>query len=76
MRYYTYNEYDAESAQADSGGHYMVTVSEEEVRRTYWPYWYDRMCARWGRDVVDKDYTFEDCLTDWVVINWAEEVKP
>jgi hypothetical protein len=76
MRYYTYNEYDPQNMQADSGGHYTITVSEEDVRRTYWPYWYKLMCAKWGAEIVDKDYSFEDCLTDWVVINWAEEVKP
>jgi hypothetical protein len=33
------------------------------------------MCERFGKDVVDEKYAFEDCLDDWVVVNWAWEVK-
>ena len=71
MRYYSYNEYDPESPLADASGGYVVTVSEEDVRRTYWPYWYGKMCERLGKEVVDRDYCFEDCLTDWETVNWA-----
>jgi hypothetical protein len=74
MRYYSYNEYDPDSPLADASGGYVVTVSEEDVRRTYWPYWYKRMCERYGAEVVDRDYCFEDCLTDWETVNWAWRV--
>lgn len=68
MKYYSYNEYD------ENGGH-VVTMSEEEIRKEYWPYWYGKMCLKFGADHVNSNYTFEDCLTDWTVVNWAWEVK-
>lgn len=64
MRYYSYNE-------LDEG---VITVSEEDIRKQYYPYWYERMCKKFGKEQVDKDYTFEDCLDDWIVVNWAWHV--
>lgn len=64
MRYYSYNEY------AEDGGK-IITVSEFEIKKTYWPYWYNRMCEKFGKEVVDREYSFEDCLADWIVVNWA-----
>ena len=52
----------------------VITVSEEEIRKDYYSYWYDRMCQKFGKDIVDKNYSFEDCLDDWVVVHWAWEV--
>lgn len=67
MRYFSYNEYD------DTGGH-VVTMSEEEIRREYYPYWYGKMCDKFGKEYVDKNYDFESCLVDWQIVNWAWEV--
>lgn len=75
MRYYSYQEYDPKSPLADEQGGYVVTKSEEEIRKEYWPYWYNRMCNKFGKDQVDAKFCFEDCLDDWVVVNWAWEVK-
>ena len=75
MRYYSYNEYDPDSPQADDSGGYVVTVSEEDIKLQYWPYWYKKMCERFGQETVDRDYSFENCLDDWIVVNWATEVK-
>lgn len=71
MRYYSYGEYDPEHPLADETGGYIVKVSEEDIKRDYWPNWYDRMCKKFGQEVVDRQYTFEDCLDDWIVVNWA-----
>lgn len=68
MRYFSYNEYD------DNGGH-VVTMSEEEIRKEYYPYWYGKMCNKFGKDHVDEKYSFEDCLDDWQVVHWAWEVN-
>ena len=68
MRHYTYNEYDPEHPLADLSGCYVKTVSEQDVREKYWPYWYQAMCAVYGQET---QYDFEDCLQDWIVINWA-----
>jgi hypothetical protein len=75
MRYYCYNEYDPESSLADETGGYVVTKSEAEIRSEYWPYWYKKMCEKFGQKEVDQKYSFEDCLDDWIVVNWAWEVK-
>ena len=64
MRYFSYNEYD------DQGGH-VVTMSEEDIRLEYYPYWYKKMCEKYGQEQIDNDYTFEDCLTDWIIVHWA-----
>jgi hypothetical protein len=71
MRYFSYCEYDPESPLADDTGGYTVTLSEQDVRKQYWPYWYGRMCEKFGKDHVDEKYNFEDCLSDWQVVNWA-----
>lgn len=67
MKYYSYNEYITDPLLDN----HVVTVSEEDIRRDYYPYWYKRMCDKYGKDHVDKTYSFEDCLDDWVVVNWA-----
>ena len=50
-------------------------ITEQEIRVEYWPYWYERMCKKFGKEEVDSKFTFEDCLDDWVIVNWAWEVK-
>ncbi len=75
MRYYSYNEYDPDSPLADESGGYVVTLSEEDIRKNYYPYWYKRMCEKYEQSYVDQNYSFEDCLSDWIVGNWAWESK-
>jgi hypothetical protein len=75
MRYFSYNEYDPNSPFADETGGYVVTVSEDDIKRTYWPYWYKRMCEKYEQAYVDETYSFEDCLEDWRVVYWAWESK-
>jgi hypothetical protein len=60
MRYYSYNEFDPDSIGADEYGGYVVTMSEEDIRKQYYPYWYDRMCKKFGKDHVDTTFSFED----------------
>jgi hypothetical protein len=71
MRYFSYNEHDPGSQFADDTGGYIVTKSEQDIRREYWPYWYERMCDKFGQAEVDSKYSFEDCLDDWITVNWA-----
>ena len=49
--------------------------NENDIRETYYPYWYEQMCKKHGSEQVDSQYTFEDCLKDWITVNWAEEIK-
>jgi hypothetical protein len=63
MRYFSYNE-------PTEDGNIVVTVSEDEIRKNYWPYWVGKLkeLGRW------KDsYTFEDCLEHWCITHWAWE---
>lgn len=62
MRYFSYNEGDE-----------VVTVSEDDIRQTYYPHWRTRMAATFGEDVVPDGFWFQDCLDDWVVLNGAWE---
>jgi hypothetical protein len=71
MRYYSYNEYDPDSPRSDASGSYVATVSEDDIRQTYWPYWYKNMCEKFGQEFIDANYSFEDCLTNWITVNWA-----
>lgn len=71
MRYFSYNTYKTDP----SIDPYVETVSEEDIRRDYYPYWYDKMCKKFGKDHVDSTYSFEDCLDGWMVVHWAWEVK-
>jgi hypothetical protein len=52
----------------------VEVLSEEDIRRDYFPFWYEKMCAKFGKAHVDENYTFEDCLGDWKVVHWAIEV--
>lgn len=66
MKYYSYNEYT-------DGGGIMLTLSEDEIIKSYWDYWYSMMVKKYGKDVVDSTYSKADCIDDWVVVHWAWE---
>ena len=69
MRYFCYNEPGGERGETNE----VITISEEDIRDDYYPRWYERMCKKFGKENVDATYTFEDCLVDWVTVNWAWE---
>ena len=70
MRFFCYNEFVFD----DSGvvGNAVVVVSEDDIRRDYYPWWKEQL-KRSGRN--PDDYTFDDCLDDWMVVNWAWESR-
>jgi len=35
----------------------------------------NKMCEKFGKDHVDANYCFEDCLDDWIVVNWCMGVN-
>lgn len=75
MRYFCCNEYDPEHSLSDETGGYIKVLSENDILHEYWPHWYQQMCKRFGKEHVDKNYSFQDCLDDWIVVNWAWESK-
>lgn len=44
---------------------------EEDIRMLYYPYWSEKMKKAGKEDLI----SFENCLEDWMVVNWAEEIK-
>lgn len=69
MRYYCFNALKTDPA-IDS---YVEVMSEEEILAEYYDHWYDAMVSKFGKEVVDRDYCKDDCIDDWVVVNWAWE---
>lgn len=67
QRYFSYVEPNEDDVPV------TVTLSEEDLKETYYKYWYERMCTKYGRIVVERDYNFEDCVEDFKVTNWAWE---
>lgn len=68
MRYFSFAYPD------ENDGDVVETWSEEDVRKKYYPYWYKKMCEKFEQAYVDENYSFEDCLWDWRIVNWAWEV--
>jgi len=69
MRYWTVC--DPKDPSNDDFSPIYTTYSEDEILGVYWDYWYERMCRKFGKDHVDKNYSRLDCIQDWVIINWA-----
>lgn len=70
MRYFSYNDY-----VDDPSDSFVTTISEDDIRKEYYPHWYDHMCQKFGKEKVDSEYSFEDCLDDFCVVHWAWEVE-
>ena len=68
MRYFSY------TWPVEDDNPVTETFSEDDIRREYWPFWYEKMCQKYGKNHVDETYTFEDCLEDWIDVHWAQEV--
>ena len=69
MRYYSYNVFDDNLGLGS-----VKTISEDEIRETYYSYWYEQMCKEYGKEYTDATFCFEDYLEEWQVVNWAWEV--
>lgn len=71
MRYFSYHEYVTDESAI------IVTKSEDEIRKEYWPHWHAQMMKKFDNDpsLFEEIYSFEDCLDDWIVVNYAWEVK-
>lgn len=67
MRYYSYDE------PTEDGGNRTITMSEDEIIESYWPWWYERMCEKYGKERVDLNYCKKDCINDWIIVHWARE---
>jgi hypothetical protein len=68
MKYYAYS-------YPSPIGDITRTLSEEQILIEYAPFWFEEMYRKFGKEHVDKNYTKDDCIMDWVVVNWAWEVE-
>lgn len=66
MRHWSYNEPTAD------GGNHIVTMSETEIIESYFPYWDAAMRKKFGDD-YQRTYGVQECIDDWIVVNWAWE---
>lgn len=64
-RFFSYAELDDETC----------FVSVDYIEENYYPYWYKRMCDKCGKEFVDANCSFNDALSDWIVINYAQEIE-
>ena len=73
MRYFCYNELvePGDGTRFSAKGTSIVTLSEDDIRKEYYPWWYEKMCKKYGKEEVDKNWSFEDCLEDWSTTNYA-----
>jgi hypothetical protein len=52
-------------------GNRQVTKTEQEILDYYWEFWKNRM-QELGRDhLISK----ENCIQDWITVNWAYKVE-
>lgn len=67
MNYYMYVEYD-------EYGDKTITISEEQILKEYYDYWYRKMCQKYGKTLVDKEYNKTHCIEDWCTTHWAWKI--
>ncbi len=66
MRYWSY-------AEPHSDGTNIITVSEADLWRDYYPQWRKRMVDKFGDKA--SAYCFEDFLDEWQQVHWAWRVE-
>jgi hypothetical protein len=47
-------------------------LTEDEILDYYWNYW---SSAQWSAGVDPIDITPEDCILDFVLVHWAQEIE-
>lgn len=60
--------------QADNEeGFIELILNEAEILHDYWPHWSSLMEKKYGKG--HELITDENCIDDWIAVNWAAEVK-
>ncbi len=73
MKYYSYNTFNFN--EDGSLNDIVVTLSESQIIEVYWHYWQEKMIYKFGKEYFEANFSEKDCIHDWVVVNWAWEVK-
>ena len=71
MKIYCYNE--PVYANNDIVGSKVLEVTDQQILYEYWNYWEGKMVKKFGND--SELITHDNCISDWVVVNWAWEKK-
>ena len=50
-----------------------IIYTEYEILFEYWSFWKEQMIKKYGED--HELITEENCIEDWLSVNWATEVK-
>lgn len=56
-------------------GDKLEVMSEDDIRNEYFPWWYEKMCEKHGKEHVDQTYSFRECLEDWIIMHYATEIE-
>ncbi|MCX6783271.1 MAG: hypothetical protein NTZ20_04795 [Candidatus Levybacteria bacterium] len=48
-----------------------LEITDEQIINDYYPYWESRMIKKFGEG--HELITRENCIEDWIIINWAWE---
>jgi len=70
MKTYSYNEPEYDDV-GNIVGNLVYTLTEEEIIDSYYVHWSREMCHQRKDHLVTKD----NCIDDWVAVNWAWEVN-
>lgn len=54
----------------EHGQHVQETFDEDQIIKSYYSYWYQKMVEAGKDEFITK----ENCIEDWKTIHWAEEV--
>ena len=73
VRYWSFDEWVKTDPLMEGSSNNIVTLSEQEILDSYYPYWYNAMCKKYGKEHVDANFSKEDCIEEWVIIHWAWE---
>jgi hypothetical protein len=55
-----------------------VIASEKAILESYWEDWQTKMLIKniMTKQPQDQDVTQDNCILDWAIIHWADEVPP
>jgi len=66
MKYYTI------AYPGEFGQHVQETFSEDQIIKSYYSYWFMKMCQANKNGLISR----ERCIDDWIVVHWAVETDP
>jgi hypothetical protein len=70
MKTYQYNELGRTLIEGEIEN-VVMTFTENDIIRDYFPYWADCMEKVGKFDQI----SIKNCIEDWIMLNWAWEVK-